>query len=423
MAGVSVRARVWALVVASGALALSWACGSTPPAEPRPAASRDEAPASQAPRDPAPPPSAPVGDDAVPAPRGPRRVVIGGSGDVLAHLKVVRSAREHADVGGFLHVFGELREVIGQDEVAVVNLETPLSERVPPETGNPPVLGAPAEVADALAAAGVDVAAVANNHAYDQTALGVEDTLRALEAAGVHAIGAAARPEAAPGPAIVERGGVRVALLAFTERVNRGPGSPTHRGHVARFARETAGPAIAAARAQADVVVVSIHWSHDFRERPMPHQRENARWMVEQGVDVILGHGPHVLQEVERIPSPRGEAVCAYSLGNLVSNQALRYRLGRRAPTTVHPAVVLPTTRDGAWLRVRLAVHEGAVRVEAVEAVPLWTHNNFLRALEERVEPRLDIRIRPLRNAEPEVQAERRPAIERALGPAVALVD
>lgn len=413
-----VRALVLASLTAS--IVGLWACASTPAAEPRPSprpsprAAREEPPASEVAAE---PPEEPAG------PTGPRRVVIGGSGDVLVHLKVARSAHEHADEGGFRRVFRELREVLEEDEIAFVNLETPLSDRVPAETGDPPVLGAPAEVAEGLAAAGVQVASVANNHAYDQTALGMEDTLRALAAAGLQSVGAAAQPEDAPGPAVVERGGVRVAFLAFTERINRGPSTASHRAFVARFDRERAASALAAARERAEVVVVSIHWSHDFRARPMNHQRHLARWLVSQGADLILGHGPHVLQEVERLESPRGDAVCAYSLGNLVSNQALRYRVGRRMPTTVHPAVVLPTTRDGAWLRVRLAVDDGRVRVEGLEAVPLWTHNNFLRALEERVEPRLDIRVRPLRDTEPEVQAERRPFIERGLGPAVRLRD
>lgn len=402
-----------------GSAALFWACASSPaPPEARP---EPRAAAREAPEDPAPPAADPEPEPAHAA--GPRRVVIGGSGDVLAHIKVVRSAREHADRGGFRHVFGELREVIGEDEIAFVNLETPLSERVTPETGDPPVLGAPAEVADALAAAGIDVASVANNHAYDQTAVGMEDTLRALRGANVVAVGAAPREEDAAGPAIVERDGVRVAFVAFTERINRGPGGRAHEAHVARFERGRAAPVLAAARRQADVVVVSIHWSTDFVVRPFPPQRELARWLVDQGADVILGHGPHVLQEVERLPSPRGEAVCAYSLGNFVSNQGLRYRFGRRPPSGVHPAVVLPATRDGAWVRVRLAVEGDAVRVEAIEAVPLWTHNNFLRALEQRLEPRLDIRVRPLRDTEDEVRAERRPFIERALGPAVRLLE
>lgn len=357
-----------------------------------------------------------------PAAPAPRQVTIGASGDVLVHLKVSRSALEHAEEGGFAHVFGELAEVIGEDEIAFVNLETPLSDRVPAETGDPPVLGASADVARALAAAGIDVASVANNHAYDQTALGMEDTLRALAEASVRPVGAGATHEEAPGPATIERNGVRVAFVAFTERINRGPVSRDHAAHVPRFDRELAARVLARAREQADVVVVSIHWSHDFVREPLLVQRELARWLVEAGADVIVGHGAHVLQEVERLESARGDAVCAYSLGNLVSNQGLRYTPGHSVPEDVHPAVVRPESRDGAWLRVRFVLEGERLRIDALEAVPLWTHNNYLRVA-RRLEERLDIRVRPLRAVDAATQQERRPAVERALGAAVRLLD
>lgn len=389
------------------------ACAGAPRRVERPRVEPAERPVAERPApEPMEPPSAPA----------PRQVTIGASGDVLVHLKVARSALEHASEGGFARVFGELREVIGEDEIAFVNLETPLSERVPPETGDPPVLGAPAAVAAALASAGVDVVSVANNHAYDQTARGMEDTLRALSEASVRAVGAGPSDDEAPGPAVIDRGGVRVAFLAFTERVNRGPVVRETTARVPRFDRALAARALERARAQADVVVVSIHWSHDYVERPMIAQRELARWLVQHGADVILGHGAHVLQEVERLESPRGDAVCAYSLGNLVSNQGLRWAPGRRQPEGVHPAVARPETRDGAWLRARFVLDGERLRIEALEAVPLWTHNNYLRVA-RREEPRLDIRVRPLRAAEDAVREERRPVIERALGPAVRLVD
>lgn len=364
------------------------------------------------------PPPASEAAPVVAEPPAPRTVTIGAGGDVLVHLKVIRAAEEHDD--GFGHVLGELRDVIG-DELAFVNLETPLSDRVPARTGDPPILGAPASVARALAAVGVDVASVANNHAYDQTAPGLEDTLRALDEAGVRAVGAAATDADAPGPIVVEHEGVRVAFVAFTERLNRGPIARDHHAHVARFDRERASAALHAARASADVVVASIHWSYDFAPGPFPTQRALARWLVAEGADLVLGTGPHVLQEVERLASPRGDAVVAYSLGNLVSNQGLRYRPGRPVPEDAHPAAVLPASRDGVWLRVRFRLDEG-VRIAALEAVPLWTHNNFLEHA-RGAEHDTDIRVRPLR-AEPEsVRAERRPLVEATLGPAVQIVD
>jgi poly-gamma-glutamate synthesis protein (capsule biosynthesis protein) len=250
-------------------------------------------------------------DAVYPAP-GARRVTIGASGDILLHLKVIRAAAEHADEGGFARVFDALRAIIGPDEVAFANLETPLSSRIEAVTGAEPVLGAPAEVARALSGAGVDVVSVANNHAYDQTAAGMDDTLRALAAADVHAVGAAQDEWSAPGPVIVERDGARVALVAYTVRLNRGPGVVDE--PYARVAREEEAflvAALARAREQADVVVLSIHWSGDFVRAPLDRQRVRARELVDAGADLILGHGPHVLQEVERLTSPRGDALVA----------------------------------------------------------------------------------------------------------------
>lgn len=360
-----------------------------------------------------------------PAPRsaaqGARRVVVAGSGDVLAHIRVVQAARVH----GWDRVLSGLGRLIRDNDIAFANLETPLSEERPVVSGSPPILGAPSELAQALANAGIDVLSVANNHAWDQWARGAARTLDAVRSAGIAAVGAGPTLEAAFAAHVVERGGLRVAWLALTERVNSGPGSAHPEALVARWDDdERVARAVAAAREQADVVVVSVHWSHDFVVRPNGRQRRRAAFLVEHGADLILGHGPHVLQAVERLASPRGEALCAYSLGNLVSNQGLRYRLGRRAASGAHPATWLPTTRDGAWLRALVEVDDtGRVRIRSVEAVPLFTYNNFWN-VERGIDREPDIRIQSLLELTDEnLRAERAQAIASALGPLVTLVD
>ena len=143
--------------------------------------------------------------------------------------------------------------------------------------------------------------------------------------------------------------------------------------------------------------------------------------MVEHGADVILGHGPHVLQEVERLPSPRGEAVCAYSLGNLVSNQGFRYVLGRHGARGANPAIWMPEARDGAWLRVTATLEGGRIAIAPVTAVPLFTYNNYFARERERgvVE---DIRIQLLRDvADEDLRAARMRVIAETLGPHVTL--
>ncbi len=343
---------------------------------------------------------------------------IGASGDILFHTRVLAAAEAH---GGFDHVFSGLRGMLSDDEIAFANLETPLSMSRAPMRGNPPRLGAPPEAAGALARAGFDVLSVANNHVWDQRDLGLEDTIRAVREAGMMAVGSAAREELAPGPVVVERHGLRVAFVAWTDHIQGHPGTRRPVARVAMYERQAVRRTLEAARAQADVVVASMHWGLAYRHEHRSEQRSAAAWLVQHGAYVVIGHGPHVLQPVEMIDSPRGRAVVAYSLGNLVSNQGYLYRRDRRE--AAERPLREPATRDGAWLRVAVDVDgSGRVRVGAVEAVPLWTHNNHWD-VEGRQAPHPDLRVVPLASVEDaELQVERRERIGSVLGAAVRLL-
>jgi hypothetical protein len=347
-------------------------------------------------------------------------VTIGASGDLLAHIRVVRAAAIH----GWDHVLGQLRSFTSADDISFANLETPLSEERPVASGSPPILGAPTALATALGAAGVDVLSVANNHAWDQWARGAQRSVEAVRAAHMGAIGAGPTLDDAFAAHVIESHGLRIAFLAITERVNGGPGHSPPEALIARWDEDAVvAHAVEAARARADVVVVSIHWSHDFWPDPIGQQERRAAFLVEHGADVILGSGPHILHRVSRLPSPRGEAICAYSLGNLISNQGNRYRVGRHAAPGAHPATWLPTTRDGAWLRIPVHVENGRVAIRPMTAVPLFTANNFW-AMERRETRDPDIQILPLSaQPDPALVSERRAIIAQTLGPEVTLVE
>lgn len=350
--------------------------------------------------------------------RGPVRVT--ASGDLLLHIKVVKAAEHH----GWARTIEALGPLIRQDEIAFANLETPLVDDVNEVvTGSPPVLGAPSEAAAALSAVGFDLMGCANNHAYDQRAIGLARTVRAVRAAGMRCVGAASSPEEAYEPTIVTRNGRRVAFVGISHRLNRGPGTEEPEAFVARMEEEErVREAIAEAREAADLVVLAVHWSHDFHDHPSWFQRRYARQWVAAGVDLILGTGPHVLQTVARGESERGDAVVAYSLGNLLSNQGQRWEPRRSLHPDAHPAVTLPETRDGALLRVSFDWEDGKLVAGPLEAVPLWTLNNFWTWWFDRDQPH-DIRVVPLATVDPAVRAARSGPIQAALGEAVTLVD
>jgi poly-gamma-glutamate synthesis protein (capsule biosynthesis protein) len=103
---------------------------------------------------------------------------------------------------------------------------------------------------------------------------------------------------------------------------------------------------VAAARRQADAVIVTVHWGAEYRTVPTPTQERLGRALVDAGASLVLGHHPHVLQPLERYR----DGVIAYSLGNLVFDQhqperrlsaILRCELGRGAPAcTAIPLVI-----------------------------------------------------------------------------------
>lgn len=346
-------------------------------------------------------------------------VTIGAGGDLLLQPRVVSAGR--AAIEGFDRVLAPVRVMAPAEDIAFANLESPLSEEITVTSGSPPTLGAPADVASALSRAGIDVVSIANNHAWDQGARGAALTLAALRDAGVVAIGAGPTDEDAIAPIVVTRGHMRVAFVAVTVRVNAGPGHEEPRAMISTWNDARVAAALAHARALADLVVVSIHWSHDFWDGPREEERERARFLVAHGADVVIAHGPHVLHPVERLPSPRGEAVCAYSLGNLVSNQGFAYRLGHEG--SGHEATWRPDARDGAWLRVHASVDAGRVSIGPLEAVPLFTYNNFYER-DGDLEAHEDIYVQRLADVgDDALRAERRAAIARALGPSVTLVD
>jgi poly-gamma-glutamate capsule biosynthesis protein CapA/YwtB (metallophosphatase superfamily) len=94
----------------------------------------------------------------------------------------------------------------------------------------------------------------------------------------------------------------------------------------------TAASRLIAAAEQADLVIVSLHWGGEYQAAPSPRQRFIAQSLARAGADLIIGHGPHVLQPVERMD----KALVAYSLGNLLFDQPY--------PDDCHWGVILRVT-------------------------------------------------------------------------------
>ncbi len=240
-------------------------------------------------------------------------------GDVMAHLPQVESAMVAEEAYDFRPHFEGVRELFGQADYVVANLETTLSPR-PPYSGYP-AFTTPEELAHDLAAVGVDAVTLANNHITDKGVEGVLATLAALDNASVEYVGAGV-PAVRAGRVdrlVSQVGDFRVAFVAATDILNR----PSGEVEVAMLDTLTLARNIAIVRSNADLVVALVHWGEEYHTTPSHRQQTMAEWMRGRGVDVVVGSHPHVIQPFEIEHNKDGKTVGAvfYSLGNFISNQ------------------------------------------------------------------------------------------------------
>jgi len=238
-------------------------------------------------------------------------LVIHGTGDVSldpSHIPAFGS-------NGYDWAWSGLGGLFRDDDLTIINHECPSTEIVAP-LDKRFVFRCDPDALDEARRAGVDVASLANNHAFDQGPQALLDTIRNLERADIVPIGAGASQEEADAPAYIDVKGWTIGLVAIGEVVDPdsqvaiGDEIGTSVGHDFPRALE----AIREAEASADLVIVVIHWGIELDTQPRSYQVDEARRMIDAGADVIFGHHAHRLQPMDIY---RGKPIF-YGLGNFV---------------------------------------------------------------------------------------------------------
>ncbi len=232
---------------------------------------------------------------------------------LLAGGDVLMDRTEPADIDPFALLSPQLSSA----DVALVNVEMAISDQGS-AADKRFVFRAPPSAAVRIAAGGVDVVTLANNHAKDYGSVALLDTVEQLEAAGVVTVGAGRNTaEAHRHRVLVTDNGVRVAFVGASLIVPAGfaAGSRTP-GIASAYApgRDRVLDSVRAAAGDGDVVIATVHWGIERDTCPSGAQELLARELLAAGADVVIGHHPHVLQPVV---FEEGGLV-AYSLGNFV---------------------------------------------------------------------------------------------------------
>jgi poly-gamma-glutamate synthesis protein (capsule biosynthesis protein) len=322
-----------------------------------------------------------AGTDGRPPPTGPVTLAFGGD----VHFEKWLADAVRADPQGSLD---PLAALLGDADLAVINLETAVTDRgsAAPKQHT---FRAPREAVTALAAAGADVVSIANNHGMDFGEHGLFDTLDAVRAEGLGLIGGGRDEAEAYRPHVAEIRGRRVAVLGATQVLDSfaitawsaGPDQPglasakTEGGGQERLVE-----AVRRAEADADTVVVMLHWGREKEQCALPHQRELAEELRAVGADIIVGGHAHRLAG----GGYQGNAVVGYGLGNLVF-------YAKNGPATTSGVLTVTIAPDDstsiAWrpATLRNGVATPVKKAKAARAVAAWED---LRGCSDlRVEP------------------------------------
>jgi hypothetical protein len=248
-------------------------------------------------------------------------------GDVMLGRKVAERLAERPPSAVWS---GEVTELCLACDAVVCNLECCVSVRGSPTTripDKPFFFRAPPSATEALAAVGVSVVSLANNHALDFETAALLDTLDHLAAASIAAAGAGPNVKRARLGAVSPAGELRLALLAATdhpEEYGAGEASPG-----VAFADLRAGlpewirTELARLRDEGDVIVAFPHWGPNMTSEPAAWQRTRARELIAAGADLVAGHSAHVFHGIEWI----GERAVLYDLGGALDDYAVDPRL------------------------------------------------------------------------------------------------
>lgn len=250
-------------------------------------------------------------------------------GDLMNHVYVPGSGET---------LYREVAPLIFDADVAMANLEGVVQTLCPDldiaDLTSGPRLGFAPDAFTVLTTGSrpYDFLATASNHSLDGSAAGVATTLAALRERGIAQHGMNERESDAERATILERRGFRLGVVAHTFGLN-GYHPPPDRPRIVNRTRLDRRPGaidfttfeaqLAHCReAAVDVVIAQLHWGMEFERYPRPEQREVAHHLAELGVDLIIGHHPHVLQPVEHYRTRRDPdrvVPIFYSLGNLTN--------------------------------------------------------------------------------------------------------
>ena len=279
------------------------------------------------------------------------------AGDFMQHGPQIKAALQPDSSYNYDECFARVIPVIEDADVAIGNLEVTLGGK--PYAGYPQ-FRAPDEYLQAIVDAGIDIILTANNHCLDSGKHGLERTIMMMDSVGVPHVGTYLDSIdcAINYPYLFEQNGIRVAILNFTYGTN---GLKVENPNIVNMMDTLviAGDLVKAQSMNPDIIIALPHWGIEYQTLPSKEQRKMANWLIDKGVDHVVGGHPHVAQPMELLND--GQNFVAYSLGNVISNQSM------------------PNTYGGYMVRLDFVKNDSLTMLSDCAYIPYWVsrpHDN-----------------------------------------------
>ena len=284
-------------------------------------------------------------------------------GDVMCHNTQYWDAyQKETDTYDFSYVFNNVSHYIKQADIPIANLETSFAGK---DRGysNYPTFNSPDALAYNLKDTGLDVISTAGNHCLDMGFSGLSRTIDILEDAGFAHLGTNKTKEAQDQILIQDVKGVKIAFIDYTYGTNGIPLPSDKEFCVNLIDKDLIKKHIEMAKSQnADMIVACMHWGTEYRTTANQEQEELADFLFKNGVDVIIGNHPHVLEQMEKrtITLEDGttkEGFVIYACGNFICDQNAE------------------NTRNSIILNLTITKHaDGKISIDKANYVPIYMY-------------------------------------------------
>ena len=242
-----------------------------------------------------------------------KRMSLISVGDILIHESVYKDAEKEDGTYDFHYMFTDIEPIIKKYDLKFCNQESNIGGKTLGISGYPS-FNSPDEIGDELVNLGFNLISLANNHTLDKGQDAALYSNSYWKSKNVNFAGSYSGVEERNEVKIYEQNGIKYAFLAYTTISN----AKVRKDYLLNmYSAAKAKVDIEKVKDQVDVILVSMHWGVEDTNTPTESQRQIADYLSSLGVNMIIGHHPHVVQPVEYV----NDTLVIYSLGNFISNQ------------------------------------------------------------------------------------------------------